>query len=257
MIVLTKIRHDCPEKEGFTLTRPNGHEDYTFLHFLSPVEILLNGEIHQVKAGAVVIYAPKTPQYYKAHGCLLHNWFHAKGDIKEVLVALDLPQNTVFYPEAKLTSEHFQRIEYEFFSSSKEKDILTDALLREYLCLLSRGNTSKATVSQSHFDTMRSIRQKILLQPEKHFSAKELASIAGLSTSRFHSVYRKIFGTSPIKDIISAHIEYTKSLLLTENLSVSEISEKAGYNDQYHFIRQFKKETGISPAKYRKSEQKK
>ena len=33
----------------------------------------------------------------------------------------------------------------------------------------------------------------------------------------------------------------------------NECAEMLGYNDQYHFIRQFKSFTGISPGKYRKS----
>ena len=41
---ITDIRHDWPEKAGFTLVRPTGIEIYTFLHFMNSVEIEINGE---------------------------------------------------------------------------------------------------------------------------------------------------------------------------------------------------------------------
>ena len=37
---ITDIRHDWPEKAGFTLVRPTGIEIYTFLHFMNSVEIV-------------------------------------------------------------------------------------------------------------------------------------------------------------------------------------------------------------------------
>ena len=39
---ITDIRHDWPEKAGFTLVRPTGIEIYTFLHFMNSVEIEIN-----------------------------------------------------------------------------------------------------------------------------------------------------------------------------------------------------------------------
>ena len=41
---ITDIRHDWPEKAGFTLVRPTGIEIYTFLHFMNSVEIEINRE---------------------------------------------------------------------------------------------------------------------------------------------------------------------------------------------------------------------
>ena len=43
---ITDIRHDWPEKAGFTLVRPTGIEIYTFLHFMNSVEIKLTGKGH-------------------------------------------------------------------------------------------------------------------------------------------------------------------------------------------------------------------
>ena len=43
-IKITRARHAWPEKAGFTIDRPRGLPEYTFLHFFESVQILVNGE---------------------------------------------------------------------------------------------------------------------------------------------------------------------------------------------------------------------
>ena len=44
----------------------------------------------------------------------------------------------------------------------------------------------------------------------------------------------------------------SKTLLLTEELPISEICQRVGYINTSYFIKLFREATGISPAKYRK-----
>ena len=56
-----------------------------------------------------------------------------------------------------------------------------------------------------------------------------------------------------MQDVIASKISYARSLLVSNaQLTLPEIAEKLGYNDQYHFIRQFKAVTGQTPGAYRK-----
>ncbi len=57
-----------------------------------------------------------------------------------------------------------------------------------------------------------------------------------------------------MQDLIDAKIGYAKSLLLSnDQLPLPDVAEKLGYNDQYHFIRQFKAVAGTTPGAYRKA----
>jgi AraC-like DNA-binding protein len=47
--------------------------------------------------------------------------------------------------------------------------------------------------------------------------------------------------------------EKTKELLLTDELTLSEIAQKLGYSNTQHLSSQFKKITGMSPSEYKKS----
>lgn len=73
---ITDIRHDWPEKAGFTLVRPTGIEIYTFLHFMNSVEIEINREKVTVRPGACIFYAPDEPQ-----------WFHSDSNLHAQLGA--------------------------------------------------------------------------------------------------------------------------------------------------------------------------
>ena len=80
-----------------------------------------------------------------------------------------------------------------------------------------------------------------------------MAQKAALSPSRFHSVYKTMFGTTPIRDVLEAKIDYAKILLLADDfLSIQDVTDKLGYKSPYYFITQFKAVTGMTPGVYRK-----
>lgn len=57
-----------------------------------------------------------------------------------------------------------------------------------------------------------------------------------------------------MRDLIEARIRYAQSLLLSgSDLPITEVAERSGYADPYHFIRQFKRITGETPAAYRRA----
>lgn len=65
-------------------------------------------------------------------------------------------------------------------------------------------------------------------------------------------IFSDVKGMSIMQFIISQKIERIKELLLYEDLSISEITEKLRYKNEHYMIAQFKKHTGLSPAYYKK-----
>ena len=45
MIQVTAVRHAYPEKAGFVIDRKTGHPDYTFLHFITPIQMEVEGAL--------------------------------------------------------------------------------------------------------------------------------------------------------------------------------------------------------------------
>lgn len=55
--------------------------------------------------------------------------------------------------------------------------------------------------------------------------------------------------------ILQKRLNEAKALLKTTTLAASAVAENCGFNDQSYFCRVFKKNTGMTPAQFRKSEQ--
>ena len=98
MLELTILRHAYPEKAGFTIRRPKGHRDYTFLHFHSSVNFFINGAWIKTQPHAVIIYRPGTPQFFSSDIPLIHDWMHFRGDGEVALKAVGLQPDTLYYP---------------------------------------------------------------------------------------------------------------------------------------------------------------
>lgn len=257
-MVLTRVRHKWPEAKGFQLVRPRGYPEYTFLHFLTPVTMQLNGIAVDVKPGGCILFPPGMPQFFTASVPLVHDWFHAGNELEVLLDRYSIPLGQILYPsDHSFITDLLQKMELEQFSTGKHKEALLDGYMQEFLILLSRkldSNSPQPKNSESLH--IREMRQRILSHPTHHWTVEEMASLVGLSSSRFHAVYKQLFGISPMQDLIEARVEFAKNLLLQyPSMSLPQIAEKLGYNDQYHFIRQFRKEVGTTPGQFRKNNQ--
>ena len=82
-----------------------------------------------------------------------------------------------------------------------------------------------------------------------------LAVRAGLSESHLRALFRRYMGISIGKFISGKKIDYARFALSSSDLSIAEIAEGAGFANIYVFSTFFKRNTGISPARFRKQMQ--
>lgn len=90
---------------------------------------------------------------------------------------------------------------------------------------------------------------------DRHFTQKisleDLAERFYISSSYLSRTFHEWTGSSPKQYIMKSRIAYAKELLITTNLSVSEVAIRSGFGDTSNFIRSFKKETHETPMQYR------
>jgi AraC family transcriptional regulator len=83
-------------------------------------------------------------------------------------------------------------------------------------------------------------------------NVNELARMACFSKDHFSRVFKSITSLSPYEFIIRKRIEKAQFLLLTTDLTQSQIIEKTNFKSDSYFCRIFKKYTTYTPATYRK-----
>ncbi len=74
-----------------------------------------------------------------------------------------------------------------------------------------------------------------------------------ISVNTLYQISHKFFNTSIKNYIINKRIDFAKHYLTTTQLSVSEISSRAGFYNYNYFIRTFKSHVGYTPLAYRKN----
>lgn len=256
---ILRIRHNWPEPRNFSLKRPGGAPEYVLLHFHNAVSLTFRGVVYETLPGAFILFSPFEPHEIFSSVPLLHDWAHLTGDIAAEMKAFGLSPDTLYQPNCHTEiTEILARLESEFFAGRAHAKSLSDALFTQLFVLLSRdlsGDISDPVPRQTA-DSLRALRADMLLHPETDWNNEKMARCLGMSISRLYPLYRRMFSISPGKDLILMRVEKAKNMLL-QGESVSHTAEAMGYANIYHFIRQFKQITGISPGKIRQQEPKK
>lgn len=86
---------------------------------------------------------------------------------------------------------------------------------------------------------------------ENHLSLKEIANDMNISMGYLSSCFKKNMGVSVMNYYKKIKIERSKTLLLSSNKSIMEISTLLGFCDQCHFTKTFKNIVGITPTEYK------
>lgn len=259
-MTVTNVRHEWPNRAGFCLNRENGHADYSFVHFTTGVSIRIGGVEIDAPEHSCIIYRPGTPQYFYCENGMIHDWFHFKDFPEALWESIGLPLDTLFHPkQSYFITDLVGELESEFFARRVGSEEMMDLKMRELFIKLVRSidDDGAEAVDRDVLSRFRSLRKRVMQDLGRHWSVPEMARELSFSESRFFSLYRSFYGTSPIEDLIRARIDSAKSLLLFTDRAIFEIAELLGYASVTHFCRQFRGHTGMTPVEYRKSKNRK
>lgn len=83
----------------------------------------------------------------------------------------------------------------------------------------------------------------------RRITLREIAGLAQLSVFQLIRAFRRELATTPYRLVLEFRIEYAKHLL-TQGASIADAALGAGFADQSHFTRHFKRSTGVTPKKF-------
>lgn len=178
--------------------------------------------------------------------------FSPEGEEVALVNKLPLPTAPYFATYFFATSGLIQAMSFTYYSADKYRTEKNNATFLSILYGTASGDEEPASQSPEHLLYHKIRRLRVLACDNSHdWTVAAAAKYVGLSESRFSTLYKKIFGTTFMSDVIRNRIQGALDLLKNTDASVTEIAREAGYEDVAFFHRQFKKQMGVTPRKYR------
>jgi AraC family transcriptional regulator, arabinose operon regulatory protein len=220
----------------------------------------VGGHLHPVRAGDLLVLPPGLAYSCGAHSSnpwTIH-YIHAAGAnlphyLSELGVSATAPVLSigVELEWARLFNEVLQSLE----TGNLYPNWLqaSHALAHLLALLITRRHLQAPQAS----DTARKVAQCIIYMSEhleRPMRVTELAALANVSPTHFAVLFKQQAGCSPRDYLHLLRIHSACQLLNGSDLTIKEIAVRLGYQDPFHFSRQFKAFQGVSPNAYRHSE---
>ncbi len=112
-----------------------------------------------------------------------------------------------------------------------------------------------APVSRARLGDVRVERALAVVRaaPNRRFTARALAKIAGASPSTFARLFMRSLGTTPNAWLVAERLARAERLLLDTRASLAEIAERTGYASEFALSRAFKRRFGVAPGRFRRT----
>lgn len=110
-------------------------------------------------------------------------------------------------------------------------------------CQSPHSNTQKKRLSKITHYVQQNLHKKLAL--------KDLAELVCLSPDYFSSLFLEVMGIRPMEYVNRIRIERAQLLLLTTDLTVTQIAENVGIASNSYFTTLFKKQTLTTPELYK------
>ena len=235
----------------FVYDIPDGQPYYLLLLITSPAEMLIYEEMLQVAANSAILYTPGCRIYYRATGEEYRDdWIRFRSD--ETFVKQFPLRNTPFpVVDPEYCHNLIKLLTWETSFSSAESESIISHLLR---VLFSKLHESVAdNTANIHTRALINLHNKIYNSPQLPWDIGQMAKELHLSPSRLQTLYKELFGTSCMDDVIKGRLRCAQDQLKYSSKSVREVAENCGYNNVEHFCRQFRRYNGCTPGQYRKA----
>lgn len=242
---------------SYRMSRPEGLPNYVLLIIRTHGEFIINRRSFTVTPGQALLISPNTGySYSNPKGEYMDDWLHFL-PVEDEPFLLKYPMLNTPFPlgNAETFTLYIRQILWETTYTpvpyaEQNIDALFTVLLNHLLAAYEgRNHLPFATPYQKQLQELRLDVQNNASAPH---SLENYAARLGISKSYFQHLYTDLFGISFQQDIIRFRVEHARYLLTTTDLTLEQIAEICGYNNEVHFYRQFKKLTGITPAQYRK-----
>ncbi|AZN42696.1 AraC family transcriptional regulator [Paenibacillus albus] len=151
-------------------------------------------------------------------------------------------------------AECIRDVLHEVTSKENGYELAVSMLIKKLLLLLIRGDSRKVLADHVDFDRAR--LRGVIDYVEEHLEGRiqvdEVSKLANMSYYYFVKFFKKAIGLSFTEYVNYRKIKWAERILLTKDLSVSEVGDCIGMPNMAHFYKMFKKYNDCSPKQFQK-----
>lgn len=260
MFILDQCGYKFVHPEGIEIDRPVGAPHYVFVYYRSPA-LFLSDENLLPCQGQCVLLEPGARHYYRSSQLpYVNDWIHfdvAQEAGRRFLDELRVPLNRLIpvRDERPIASAIKALHGLEQYPAHWRGQIAAAQLTALFSGLGSYPlPQADDQTAHKHYAIFLQLRAELFQMPRAGTSIASLARRAGLSTSRFHHLYKLLFQTTAGEDIAAGRLERAKYLLRSGYSTLASIAESSGYTSETHLCRQFRQHTGMTPGQFRRAQ---
>lgn len=151
----------------------------------------------------------------------------------------------------------FELIEEELLHPLENDDVavrlLSETILLNIIRSIREKDVSTATSLPGPVDRrILKAMMAIAYDPCRDWTVAELAALASMSRTAFAISFRKFMGATPMEVVTRGRLSRGIHALQNSSLPVEDVAALCGYGSSAAFVRVFKKEFGVTPARWRK-----
>jgi len=254
-MIIKSVKVNAIAEKDFSIHLENGRSDYLYVLFKTKTMLYADGNYVLVEPGTGIFYDKNIIQSY--YGCdgteFNHDFllFDIENEFENHLFLNVKKNKPLQHLSPERISDAIYAIEKEWSPPQKFSREIQSGMGIVFLYKILGDLDSFGDKPLQHYETFCELRHRIYREPFLEWSIDQISQNLCFSRYHFQHLYKDFFGISCINDVIRARVDMAENLLLRTDMSISDISEKCGYKNVEHFIRQFTKSVGFTPKKFR------
>ena len=241
----------------------NASDQYMIIYFDSDGGgIVFSDAIYPIERGAICFVAagnlhytmPEDPQKY-----VRSKIFISERSLRGILNAVPpespffrlFSKNSAVY--AKLAETDREQVARIFSEAASRfcKDDREEGIVASFFYLMALISDSVADHIQTPSSFMARTIEYINAAYYEEISLDTLCRVVNMSKSHFCRKFKLAMGMTVMEYVFKTRIAAAQTLLLSSNLSISQISERCGFSGISYFCQKFKEETGLTASAFR------
>lgn len=216
------------------------------------------GRTYCAPAGSIVLINPyevHTGQSVGADPLIYRSLYPAPELLHDKLIEMDAPSFSPYFGCRVLHDPALYRNLLALHCAFEERE---DALLCDTLFYAAFGNLLRKSTQPAlpatpspcgHTRQLLRVKSFLIENTSEKISLQQLSKIAGVSPFHLLRIFCSAFGLSPHAFLTNLRVERAKKHIAA-HMPLAQVAHAAGFCDQSHLTRHFKRLTGMTPGQY-------